>query len=31
MQAGIPPLPVEDEDDEVENSTFEDDSVVLGV
>ena len=31
MQAGIPPLPVEDEDDEVENYTFEDDSVVLGV
>jgi hypothetical protein len=31
MQAGIPPLPVEDEDDEVETSTFEDDSVVLGV
>ena len=31
MQAGIPPLPVEDEDDEAETSTFEDDSVVLGV
>ena len=31
MQAGIPPLPVEDEDDEVEFSIFDDDSVVLGV
>jgi hypothetical protein len=31
MQAGLPPLPVENEDDEVETSTFEDDSVVLGV
>ena len=31
MQAGLPPLPVENEDDEAETSTFEDDSVVLGV
>ena len=31
MQAGIPPLPVEDEDDEVEFSIFDNDSVVLGV
>jgi hypothetical protein len=27
MQAGLPPLPVENEDDEAETSTFEDDSV----
>jgi len=30
MQVGLPPLPVENEDDEAETSTFEDNSVVLG-